>query len=135
MATITDILAEAFNRVKTEHGVTLSRVEFEHYSDNLAGVEFTSTGSVRVVVAPMPPQLQTVAAPPPALDTISGPPKNATHVGGVQGGKIAFWRYEDETLYFYSLGSWIKLEALTDAPHNHLVDELTPLEGSPPYQP
>lgn len=44
MTTITDILAEAFNRVKNEHGVTLSRVEFALASGNLAGLSFKAAG-------------------------------------------------------------------------------------------
>lgn len=125
MTTITEILAEAFNRIKTEHGVTLSRVDF----DSSGRVEFSASSNPQVVGIVKRQQPQGVDWA--RRDVVSGAPERATHVGSIQGGAVKFWRYEDHTLYFHDFGSWMKLAAHCDAPHNHLVDELTPLPPVP----
>lgn len=133
MTTITEILADAFNRVKTEHGVTLSRVDFAAAAGGALGLSFKAVGChVEFRDALTVGEEIHRAGFKGTRDTGLVPPDRATHVGSIQGGAVKFWRYEDHTLYFHDFGNWIKLVALSDAPHNHLVDELTPL---PPHQP
>lgn len=139
MTTITEILADAFNRVKTEHGVTLSRVDFAPAAGGALGLSFKAVGCHMESRDPLTVGEEIHRAgfkgTRDSVDIVSGPLDRATHVGSIQGGAVKFWCYEDHTLYFHDFGNWIKLVAYCDAPHDSLVDELTPLDGSPPRQP
>lgn len=111
MTTITKILAEAFNRVKSEHGVTLSRVEF-----NGTDIEFNASGIVRTV--------HPVPAP-------NAPPEGATHYGSLDGGNPRYYNYRNGVLLGW--GGWVgwcKYVSLSDATYAELVDQLTPLKQS-----
>lgn len=109
MTTITEILAEAFNRVKSEHGVNLSGVEFEHYSDTLSGVTFKAVGNVQPVYSypSFPPH---VPAPipwtgPPIAQTVD--PNDATHTGSVDVYDDCYWKFEAGNLYLWDgSGTW-----------------------------
>lgn len=167
MTTITEILAEAFNRVKAEHGVTLSRVEYVD-TGGVLGLNFKAAGSVVTrgrfgdgefveaspeqiadIIKPTGPEYTRVGFWPGAtiensynaFDSapsvplagqipVAPPaerPKDATHIGSLDGGPNVYWRYDGMVLYWDSLGSWMRLEALTDTPHCQLVEQLTAL--------
>lgn len=123
MTTITEILAEVFNRVKAEHGVTLSRVEFTTGYGALADIEFSATGKTALSspYGALPPQT-------PAPNT---PPEGATHYGILEGGNPRYYNYRNGVLLGWSvLAGWCKYVSLSDTPHSELVNQLTPLKQS-----
>lgn len=133
MTTITEILAEAFNRVKAEHGVTLSRVEYEHYSGSLSGVNFSADGVVNMGYPPsgMPqvpyngplppgpiPLLQPHQMPPPPITQHVDPitqhvdPIDATHIGSVDIYDDCYWKFEGGRLYVWDgVERWMLYDA------------------------
>jgi hypothetical protein len=121
MTTITEILAEAFNRVKTEHGVTLSRVEFVD-TCGVLGVSFKAAGSVKscgLWQDATPPLAGQVYATPP-----SEIPNGATHFGTVADCENCFWKLDDHQLYMWSDDKWHFYFSLNP---NATVATLTPL--------
>lgn len=129
MTTITELLTEVFNRVKSEHGVVLSRVDFSPASGTV-GVAFRGVGCSRSVVynGPLPPP--NFPSPPPQV-AYGGPlppvpmswprphpvpappivhrvdPNDATHVGSVEVYDDCYWKFEDGRLYLWDgSGDW-----------------------------
>lgn len=131
MASITEILAEAFNRVKTEHGVTLSRVDFAVDGD----IEFSATGNVVFSSTyddiPLPPDSR---------------PADATHYGKLGAGGYLYYetpsavgtdlddtnryyKYRNGILFgWHSQLGWGRYVLSKNKKRlNKLVDHLTPL--------
>lgn len=115
MTTITEILAEAFNRVKAEHGINLSSVDFEHYSGTLSGVTFKAVGNVQSVYsypafppqapAPIPWPQPHQMPQPPIVHQVD--PNDCTHVGSVDVYDDCYWKFEADRLYLWDgSGIW-----------------------------
>lgn len=115
MTTITEILAEAFSRVKAEHGVTLSRVEF-----NGAGIEFSASSGT---------------APRGKWFLDDGDrrvriPEGATHTDVP--GYHYFYRYVDGSLYIWKQRvGWQMLRFSEPSESLQLLGRLTALPANP----
>lgn len=115
--TITEILAEAFNRIKTEHGVTLSRVEFAPTIGGV-GLSFKAAGCYVELRDPM----------------VESHPDGATHFGPYGDSDGCYWKFESGELYLWDSLEWLLCDDDIKSAQR-TVDKLTPLDGSPPYQP
>lgn len=126
--TITEILAEAFNRIKTEHGVTLSRVDF----DNSGCVDFSARSNPQVLGVVKRQQWQGIdwagrdVAPVPLQPHQIPAPKDATHYGTVNVYDDCFWKFEAGNLYV-----WDRIWQLYDdgeSAQRTVDSQLTPLK-------
>lgn len=126
MVTITELLTEVFNRVKIEHGVVLSRVDFAPAS-GAVGVAFRGVGCSKPVAS-----YRVVLQPSPYMgDDLRPPPPEATHYGSIGGSTPRYYRFTALGLFGWSVAhGWCPYVSLSDTTDAELVRQLTPLNPS-----
>lgn len=129
MTTITEILAEAFNRVNAEHGVTLSRVEF-----NESDIEFVGSGSAYYESEPELVEMTRYQIENLRLKLLrQEAPKGATHYGSLNDGNFAYWKAEPGYMACYERTNnfWLPYQSLSDGTITELLGQLTALPANP----